>query len=210
MIAVAGARLKMAALCGWVAGFLFYVFTLSWLDTTFQLHGGVGPFMAAFTVALISAVAALYRLAFAWCFAWLCAGISRSPALPRHFLWIASEFGLYSMPAIGFPWNLLGYAAAHSLALLQLAPIAGVWGLGFLIAGFNALLFWSLAGLSRAGSACRWQLRRRSRRCSYASRHSAIAGCRKQYPTAPRGWCKPISRSRIAFRRIGFSSTREK
>lgn len=152
MIAVAGARLKMASFCGWVSGFLFYIFTLSWLDTTFQLHGGVGPFMAAFTVALISAVAALYRLAFAWCFAWLLRRNLVLACIAAPFLWIASEFGLYSMPAIGFPWNLLGYAAAHSLALLELAPIAGVWGLGFLIAGFNALLFWSLVG---------WRTRRR-------------------------------------------------
>jgi apolipoprotein N-acyltransferase len=147
MIAVAGARLKVAALCGWVQGFLFYVLTINWLDTTFQLHGGVSPFMAAFTVALISAVAALYRLAFAWCFAWLLRRSLALACIAVPFLWVASEFGLYSMPAIGFPWNLLGYAAAHSLALLQLAPLAGVWGLGFVIGGFNAMLFWGIASL---------------------------------------------------------------
>jgi hypothetical protein len=142
--------------------------------------------MAAFTVALISAVAALYRLAFAWCFAWLLRRNLALACVAVPFLWVASEFGLYSMPAIGFPWNLLGYAAAHSLVLLQLAPLPV-----FAPGGLFPLL-------SPAGSQPRLS----------SSRHLVAVGYRKQYRTTPPGSYRRISRSRTASRPIGFSSTR--
>src|SRR6266478_5885833 len=46
---------------------------------------------------------------------------------------------------IGFAWNLLGYPAAANLGFLQLTIITGIYGLSFLVAGFNALLTWTSA-----------------------------------------------------------------
>jgi apolipoprotein N-acyltransferase len=37
---------------------------------------------------------------------------------------------------------LIGFVAAHSLALAQMATLGGVWMLSFVVAGFNALLVW--------------------------------------------------------------------
>jgi len=147
MAAAAGARPRVAALAGYVQGIVFYVGTLSWLDTVFQLHGGVGPVMAAVALGAIVAVASLFRLFFAYWFALLSHRNVLLACAAAPFLWVLAEFGLAKMPAIGFPWNLLGYTAANSLALAQLAPIAGIWGLSFLVAAFNALFFWGVAGL---------------------------------------------------------------
>ncbi|HET9400295.1 MAG TPA: apolipoprotein N-acyltransferase [Candidatus Acidoferrales bacterium] len=147
MAAAAGARPRVAALAGYVQGIVFYVGTLTWLDTVFQLHGGVGPVMAAVALGLIVAVASLFRLFFAWAFARLARRSVALACLAAPFLWVLIEFGIDQLPAIGFPWNLLGYTAANSLAIAQLAPIAGIWGLSFLVVAFNALLFWGIAEL---------------------------------------------------------------
>src|SRR2546428_9916315 len=75
--------------------------------------------------------------------------------LTAPFLWVALEYARTHMPAIGFPWNLLGYAAGGNLPLLQLAAVTGIYGLSFLIAAFNALLAWGVTqrepGWRRAG-----------------------------------------------------------
>jgi len=47
------------------------------------------------------------------------------------------------LPEISFPWNLLGYPASANLGLVQLATVTGIYGLSFLVVGFNALLAWT-------------------------------------------------------------------
>jgi apolipoprotein N-acyltransferase len=59
------------------------------------------------------------------------------------FVWVTFEFVRAHLPEISFPWNLLGYPASANLALLQLTSITGIYGLSFVVAGFNAVLAWS-------------------------------------------------------------------
>src|SRR4029077_5790341 len=61
------------------------------------------------------------------------------------FIWVTFEFVRAHLPEISFPWNLLGYPAAANLGLVQLATVTGIYGLSFLVAGFNALLAWASA-----------------------------------------------------------------
>jgi apolipoprotein N-acyltransferase len=67
---------------------------------------------------------------------------------------VTFEFVRAHLPEISFPWNLLGYPAAANPGLVQLTTITGIYGLSFLVAGFNALLVWT--GVS---SAMTWQRR---------------------------------------------------
>jgi apolipoprotein N-acyltransferase len=60
------------------------------------------------------------------------------------FLWVSLEFLRTHLPIIGFPWNLTGYAASGSLALLQLTPVTGIYGLSFLIAAYSSLLAYAV------------------------------------------------------------------
>src|SRR6266581_1823945 len=62
-------------------------------------------------------------------------------------LWVAFEFVRAHLPEISFPWNLLGYPAAANLGLVQVTTITGVYGLSFLVAGFNSLLTWTGASI---------------------------------------------------------------
>jgi apolipoprotein N-acyltransferase len=147
MAAAAGAPPKIAALCGYLHGIFFFGPTLTWLDTVFQAHGGVAPYAAALVFALIVAVASLFTAAFALAFAWIAHRSLALACFAAPFLYVSQEFAKGSLPGIGFPWNLIGYVPANSIALMQLATIGGVWLLGILVVGFNALLFYGIVQL---------------------------------------------------------------
>jgi apolipoprotein N-acyltransferase len=71
---------------------------------------------------------------------------------PTGFSWL-EPLGLQHM--VGFGWYFLGYTQHDYLPLIQVADLTGVYGLSFLIAGVNALVFlWlqrlaSLEGMPR-------------------------------------------------------------
>jgi apolipoprotein N-acyltransferase len=74
--------------------------------------------------------------------------ISTKVACVAPFLWVSTEYLFDRFPNIGFPWNLLGYAAARSLAFVQITTITGIYGLSLLVAAFNALIFWAILQLA--------------------------------------------------------------
>src|SRR5437879_369801 len=137
-------RLQLAALAGFLHGAAFYTITLPWVYTVMRVHGGLKPAAAAGVMALLVAVTSMFPGAFALAVATLGRGSVTRACLTAPFLWVALEYARTHMPAIGFPWNLLGYAAGGNLPLLQLAAVTGIYGLSFLIAAFNALLAWGV------------------------------------------------------------------
>jgi apolipoprotein N-acyltransferase len=144
MAAVAGVRPRFAGLCGYLHGLVFFTPTMSWLYATFRIHGNVSPLMSAVALGALAAAAAVFPAAFAWAFAWIWKRGAGLACLAAPFLWVAFEYARSKLPAIGFPWNLMGYAAAHSLALAQITTFGGIWMLSFVVAGFNALLLWGI------------------------------------------------------------------
>jgi apolipoprotein N-acyltransferase len=151
ILASCGASVRLAALCGFLHGMVFYPMCLTWMATVMQQYGNVNFFLSAGILGLVGiaggVLAAIFSSGVAFASRkgplWACA------AAP--FLWVAVEFLRGHLPIFAFPWNLLGYAASDSLALLQLTTITGIWGLSLLIASFNALLAYAiLSGRQRA------------------------------------------------------------
>ncbi len=142
MIAARGASLRFAALCGLLYGVAFYALSVSWVYTVMRQYGPLPVLEAAGVMALMVVVSALFKMFFAMGVSlWGRAGPGKA-ACVAPFLWVAMEFGLGHLPDIGFPWNLLGYAAARSIALAQITTITGIYGLSWIVAAYNALLFW--------------------------------------------------------------------
>ena len=160
MIAAIGARLSGAALCGFLHGAAFATPTLTWVATVMRVHGGVPPPAAAGILALMVAAFSLFTATFALAVAWIGRRSPGRACLAAPFLWVTLEFARTHLPAIGFPWNLLGYAASTNLALLQLAAWTGIYGLSFLVAGYNASLVWMVLAArgSRSRAAMGWLL----------------------------------------------------
>ena len=144
MLAAYRASVPFAALCGFLYGLTFYFISTPWIYTVLRQWGPLPVWQAAGVMLIMAGASSVFKLLFA-------AGVSlwgRSGAAKlacvAPFLWVSTEYLFDRFPNIGFPWNLLGYAAARSLALVQITSITGIYGLSLLVAAFNALVFWAI------------------------------------------------------------------
>jgi apolipoprotein N-acyltransferase len=144
MVALAGARPGFAALCAYIHGVAFFTPSLTWLYVTFRIHGGVGPFVSCVALGAIVAMASVFPMIFGWAFARIAQRRFALACFAAPFLWVAQEFGRTNVPGIGFPWNLLGYAWSHNLAIAQLSTLGGIWALSFLATAFCAFVVWGV------------------------------------------------------------------
>lgn len=134
---------------------LFFVFTsVPWIATVLAVHGGLSVLGGWLILLLIAGAWGILIGIFAWAVERLSRRSVGLACISAPFLWVTFEFVRAHLPEISFPWNLLGYPAAVNLALAQITTLTGIYGLSFLVAGFNALLAWT-------GTASRDQARKR-------------------------------------------------
>lgn len=74
------------------------------------------------------------------------------------FLWVGLEF-VRSFLLTGFPWASLGYSQYRLSHLIQVADITGVYGISFLIALANVVLYLFLKGFSKKDENAAYPLR---------------------------------------------------
>jgi apolipoprotein N-acyltransferase len=145
-----GAGLRLATACGLLFGLVHYVISLPWIYTVLRDYGPLPAWEAGALLGLLSLAAAVSWAVFALLLAWVSRRTQWLALLAAPFLWVTLEFSRTHLPDIGFPWNLLGYTAASSLALLQITSITGIWGLSLLVAAYNSLIVWALLSIREA------------------------------------------------------------
>lgn len=115
---------------GWLFGFGHFLAGLYWIVNALLLFGlaylPVYPIVVGF---LPSILAVFIGLAAAAARAVPATGAARVLAFAGF--WVAAEW-LRGNVFSGFPWNLAGYMWAFSDAMLQIASVVGVYGLGLL------------------------------------------------------------------------------
>src|SRR3974377_481554 len=126
---ILGARPLVASFCGFLHGLIFVLTCVPWIAEVLAVHGGMSNAAGWAVLLLIATVWGASIGLFAWMVRRLW-GLSLSLALfAAPFLWISTEVLRAYLPQISFPWSLLGYPAAETLAFLQLATLTGVYGL---------------------------------------------------------------------------------
>jgi apolipoprotein N-acyltransferase len=140
VLASCGAPLKEAPLYGFLHGQVFYPVCLPWVDTVMRQYGNIDPWIAGAFVALIGFVGGLICMMFSTGVALASKKSNLRACLLAPFLWTALEFFRTNIPIIGSSWDLSGYPAARSMALLQITAVTGIYGLCFLIAAYGSLL----------------------------------------------------------------------
>src|SRR5271156_1186110 len=141
VLASVGAPTREAPLYGFLHAFVFYPICLPWIATVMRQYGSVDPILSVGILSLFGIAGGIIWSTFSMSVAFVARrkGIALACVL-APFFWVTLEFARTHLPYIGFPWNLTGYAASGSLALLQLTPVTGIYGLSFLIAGYNSPL----------------------------------------------------------------------
>jgi apolipoprotein N-acyltransferase len=145
-----GAGLRLAAACGLLFGLAHYAISLPWIYTVLREYGPLPAWQAGALLGLLSLAGAVFFAVFAGLLAWVSRRGERMALLAAPFLWVALEYSRTHLPDIGFPWNLLGYTASSSLALLQITSITGIFGLSLLVAAYNSISLWAYLSIRQA------------------------------------------------------------
>jgi apolipoprotein N-acyltransferase len=125
---------------GWLCGTAFFLVLLRWLDYTFQQFSAI-PWPATWLpIVALAAYCGLYLGLACAIVAWLARRLGAGAALAVFpALWVSGEW-VRGWLMDGFPWGLLAYSQHRILPVIQVAEIAGAWGVSFLIASGNAAL----------------------------------------------------------------------
>jgi apolipoprotein N-acyltransferase len=129
---------------GWIAGVCHGLTLLYWITYVVNHYGNLPLPVSLAVCFLLVAYLAIFPGLF-------CAGLSwlRQRGLPwllfAPFLWVALELGK-SRLLTGFPWENLGYSQYSWLSFIQIADLAGVFGISFVLVLANALLFLLIIG----------------------------------------------------------------
>jgi apolipoprotein N-acyltransferase len=123
---------KISAICGFITGFVFYTFSLSFFWEIFGIFG-----------AILSNIFSLYIAIFALS-CWLLVdriGLGKSFFFIPIF-WVGIEFFRSELYFLKFPWLAFGYSQAPYNILIQVCDIIGIYGLSFIILSVNGLISW--------------------------------------------------------------------
>jgi apolipoprotein N-acyltransferase len=130
---------KAALLRGWFYGFGLFGAGTSWIYVSIHDFGGASPLLAGGLMLLFSAAVALFFALPAWLWSrWLRNRPGPGDALAFGALWVAQE-AFRGWFLTGFPWLYAGYSQLDG-PLAGLAPVGGVWLIGFVLAFSAALL----------------------------------------------------------------------
>jgi apolipoprotein N-acyltransferase len=125
---------------GWLAGTVFFLALLRWLDFTFSIYSEIPWPLTWLPLGLLAAYCGLYTGLVAAAVSWLGRRRSMGFALVLSpLLWLAAEW-LRGRLFGGFPWGALGYTQYRQLALIQVAEIGGVHAVSVLVLAANAAL----------------------------------------------------------------------
>ena len=145
-LACALVRVPRGALAdGWLAGAVFFLVLLRWLDHTFRYYSAIPWPVAWLFIAALAAYCGLYTGAVISAVAWLRSRCGVGWALAAApVLWVAGEWVRGRLLG-GFPWGLLGYSQHGELPVIQIAELTGVYGVSFLVAAANAAVTGAVA-----------------------------------------------------------------
>lgn len=143
---LAGQPPRRAALLGLICGFAYYLPLLYWIVIVLATYGQVPVPIAILALVFL----ALYMSCYLATFAFLCAKTgSRLPLLVfAPACWVALDL-IRGRLFTGFPWLDLAYTQYNLPLPIQVADLAGHYGLTFLLVLANGLIFTLIASLVR-------------------------------------------------------------
>jgi apolipoprotein N-acyltransferase len=126
--------------CAWLQGLVCFIGALYWVVIALHDFAGVPTALAVMPMLLLAAIMGLYTAAAIWSGEFIARRLGVTNLLTLPIAWTALEWVRTYYP-IGFPWNLLGYAAYRNIELIQFAEYTGVYGISALIMFFNVVAY---------------------------------------------------------------------
>ena len=149
LIALEESTPRMAFRVGMICGITAYALILYWLNIVFVRYGHL-PWSVSIPIYLLLVIwlALFYGLSTSIARLGELIGIKAAFTLP--VAWVAFDF-IRSFLFSGFAWAMLGHSQFRTLPLIQIADLAGVYGITMLIVLANIVLHRALRAVSGAG-----------------------------------------------------------
>lgn len=124
----------------WLQGLVCFIASLYWVVIALHVFASVPSVLAVLPMLLLAAIMGIYTAAAIWSGEFIARRLGIANLLTIPIAWTALEWVRTYFP-IGFPWNLLGYAAYRNIELIQFAEFTGVYGVSALIIFFNVVAY---------------------------------------------------------------------
>jgi apolipoprotein N-acyltransferase len=124
----------------WVQGLVCFIGSLYWVVIALHDFASVPSVLAVLPMLLLAAIMGTYTAAAIWSGEFIARRLGIANLLTIPITWTALEWVRTYFP-IGFPWNLVGYAAYRNIELIQFAEFTGVYGISALIIFFNVVAY---------------------------------------------------------------------
>ena len=149
LIALEDSSPQVAFRIGLTSGIIAYAIILYWLNIVFMQYGHL-PWSVSIPVYLLLVLwlALFYALSTSIARLGELIGIKAAFTLP--VAWVAFDF-IRSFLFSGFAWGMLGHSQFRTLPLIQIADLAGVYGITLLIVLANIVLYRALRAVSGCG-----------------------------------------------------------
>ncbi|MFQ5597730.1 MAG: apolipoprotein N-acyltransferase [Nitrospiria bacterium] len=135
---------RRAFFLGWLAGFVYFWGTISWVERTLIRHGGLSWASGGFFTFLLISYLALYVGCF--CAVLRFASFERAPFFFVPSLWVLLEYAKGHL-FTGFPWASLAYSQVPFLSMIQIADFGSIYAVAFVILLVNNTLYlWVRSG----------------------------------------------------------------
>lgn len=135
-----------AAKKGLAAGFVHSFTLFAWVVYTMHVYGFLPYVLCVPVLVLLALYISLYTSLAVSAASFF---IDRPflSSLVLSFSWVCADY-LRGALLTGFPWAFLGYSQHGNLPFIQVADIAGVYGVTFAVVFFNGFVFWLLKRIS--------------------------------------------------------------
>jgi apolipoprotein N-acyltransferase len=149
LIALEESSPQVAFRIGMTCGITAYAFILYWLNIVFTQYGHL-PWSVSVLVYLLLVLWLAMFYGLSTCLARLGELVGIKAAFTLPVAWVAFDF-IRSFLFSGFAWAMLGHSQYRTLPLIQIADLAGVYGITLLIVLANIVLHRALRAVSGAG-----------------------------------------------------------
>jgi len=137
---IEGESMRRVFAWAYLQGFACYLVELYWIPIPLHDFADVRMRYAIFPMLALAGIVAINTAAAIWAGEFVARRMRIPAVLTMPVAWATVEWIRTYFP-VGFPWNLLGYAAYRNLELIQFAEFTGVYGVSALIVFFNAVVY---------------------------------------------------------------------
>ncbi len=149
LIALESSSPRDAFRVGMTCGVTAYAFILYWLNIVFTQYGHL-PWGISIAIYLLLVFWLALFYGISTCIARMGELIGIKAAFTLPTVWVAADFARSHLCS-GLSWAMLGHSQFRTLPLIQIADLAGVYGITLLIVLANVVLYRALRAVSGAG-----------------------------------------------------------